>query len=70
MDDFHVGSIPPYDKYRHQDTSDSPRRKKAKRHPDEPPEQDDVVSLSGQADPASEPVHDYYTPSQPPEEQK
>jgi hypothetical protein len=34
------------------------------------PEQDDVVSLSDQADPASEPVQDYYTPSQPPEEQK
>ena len=66
MDDFKVRPTSPDTAYG-QGSSNTARRKKAKR-PEEPaPEQDDVVLISGETDP-SETVEDYYTPSQPDEE--
>ncbi len=65
MDEFHVGSIPPYDRYRDQEPSGSAKRKKPKRHEGDPPEQDkdDEVALSGESDQPAEPGEDYFTPS-------
>jgi hypothetical protein len=48
MDDFRVGSIPPYDPIGRQHPDDSAGRKK-KKHPDPQSAEEDIVSLSENA---------------------
>jgi hypothetical protein len=68
MGDFRVGPVFPCDKYRDQETSDSPKRRKAKRPED--PDRDDVVVLSEPSEASAEPVEDYYSPAPETEESK
>lgn len=63
MDDIRVGSVFPYDKYRDQESPDLPNRKRLKHRRNQPPEQDDVVVLSEQSEPAAEALADYYSPA-------
>jgi hypothetical protein len=64
MDDFRIGSLSPYDPCRDQSPSGPANRKKGKRQPSRPSEQDDSVMLSGEPENSGddETVEDYYVP--------
>jgi len=62
MDDFRVGSIPSYDPSDRQEQSGS-RQKKSRRPKDQVSGQDDVAIHSQDAETESEPLEDFYSPS-------
>lgn len=65
MDDFRVGSTPPYDAYHDQQRPANSNRKKARRPRSAPPEDEVRLGPSAESDPETEDnlgVQDYYTP--------
>jgi hypothetical protein len=66
MDDFRVGSTPPYDAHHDQQRPGNSNRKKARRSTSGTPEDEVHLGQSAESDPETEDnlgVQDYYTPS-------
>jgi hypothetical protein len=59
MDDFRVGSVPPYDPIDHQRTDDSARRKKRKHSDESGAPEEDVFTLSEHTGDDEEPAVGY-----------
>lgn len=66
MDDFRIGSTPPYDPYHNEQRPTDSKRKKVPRHKFGVPAVDVHVSQSTESDPETADnlgVQDYYTPT-------
>jgi hypothetical protein len=66
MDDFRIGSTPPYDPYHNEQRSADSKRKKAPPPKSSVPEDDVHISESPESDSEAENnlgVQDYYTPT-------
>ncbi len=63
MDDFRVGNVPLQEPYRHEPAGADERKRRRQQQPK--PVEEDVVTLSDEAEGGPSDIEDVYTPSSP-----